>query len=219
MLTEGHDADIVLWDSHPLQIGATPAKVWIDGVVQIPIIPRSGEDGKPVDIGVGKEAPRWREVPPVPNWDDEREKAIEWEGLPPLGSRFSSRNRVVFTNVADIWSRNSHNLIQTKFSAEGVLGMVVVEDGKIICSGTSTSCASSAVGDDYTAIDLAGGSLSPSLMTFGSSLGVEEIQSEPSTGNGMLNNALIQNLPKIFGDAGGVVKALDALVFGTRNAL
>lgn len=28
----GYDADIVVWDSHPLSIGATPLQVWIDGV-------------------------------------------------------------------------------------------------------------------------------------------------------------------------------------------
>ncbi|KAI0710537.1 hypothetical protein C8Q76DRAFT_858520 [Earliella scabrosa] len=30
-----YDADIVLWDSHPLALGATPQQVWIDGVAQI----------------------------------------------------------------------------------------------------------------------------------------------------------------------------------------
>ena len=30
----GFDADIVLWDSDPLSVGATPTQVWIDGAVQ-----------------------------------------------------------------------------------------------------------------------------------------------------------------------------------------
>jgi len=30
----GFDADIVLWDSDPLSVGATPVQVWIDGAVQ-----------------------------------------------------------------------------------------------------------------------------------------------------------------------------------------
>ena len=219
MLTEGHDADIVLWDSHPLQIGATPLKVWIDGIVQIPVPPKTGESTKPVNVGVGKEAPRWREVPLVPNWDEEREQAVEWEGLPPLGSKFSSRKRVFFTNVADVWTKGAGRVMQTKLSADGALGVVVVEDGRVVCSGTRIACASSYTETEYAAVDLAGGSISPGMMTFGSSLGVEEIQSEPSTGNGMLSNALIKNLPTIFGDVGGVVKAMDALQFGTRNAL
>lgn len=30
-LRPGYDADIVVWDSHPLSIGATPLQVYIDG--------------------------------------------------------------------------------------------------------------------------------------------------------------------------------------------
>jgi imidazolonepropionase-like amidohydrolase len=32
----GFDADIVLWDSDPLSVGATPVQVWIDGAAQRP---------------------------------------------------------------------------------------------------------------------------------------------------------------------------------------
>lgn len=32
----GHDADIVVWDSDPLSVGATPIQVWIDGTAQFP---------------------------------------------------------------------------------------------------------------------------------------------------------------------------------------
>ena len=35
ILREGADADVVLWDSHPLQLGATSRKVWIDGILQV----------------------------------------------------------------------------------------------------------------------------------------------------------------------------------------
>ncbi|KZP04918.1 hypothetical protein FIBSPDRAFT_1054380, partial [Athelia psychrophila] len=220
-LAEGHDADIVLWDSHPLQIGATPAKVWIDGIVQIPVPPKTGQSDSPVKVGVGKEDAKWNRVPSVPNWDEEREKAVEWEGLPPLGSKGSKgiQDKVIFTSVADVWVKSAEGVVQAKVSGQEGLGVVVVEDGTIVCSGTSLSCTPANAEGDYTFVDLDGGSISPGLMTFGSSLGIEEIQSEPSTGNGMLTNPLLTNLPKIFGDVGGVFKAMDALQFGTRNAL
>lgn len=35
LLTEGSDADAVLWTSHPLQLGSRPVQVWIDGIPQI----------------------------------------------------------------------------------------------------------------------------------------------------------------------------------------
>lgn len=31
----GSDADVVLWDSHPLRLGATPTHVYIDGISQL----------------------------------------------------------------------------------------------------------------------------------------------------------------------------------------
>ena len=36
-LREGSDADVVLWDTHTLQLGATPVKSWIDGVLEVPV--------------------------------------------------------------------------------------------------------------------------------------------------------------------------------------
>lgn len=33
-IKEGFDADVVLWDSDPLSVGATPVQVWIDGAAQ-----------------------------------------------------------------------------------------------------------------------------------------------------------------------------------------
>lgn len=135
-----------------------------------------------------------------------------------MGSK-NVQDKVVFTNVADVWVKNGEGVVQTKVDGQAELGVVVVEDGKIICSGTSFSCIPSNAEGDYTLLNLEGGSISPGLMTFGSSLGIEEIQSEPSTGNGVLPNPLLKNLPKIFGDVGGVLQAMDALQFGTRNAL
>ena len=34
-LRPGYDADVVVWQSHPLSIGAAPAQVYIDGIPQI----------------------------------------------------------------------------------------------------------------------------------------------------------------------------------------
>ena len=34
-IKQGFDADIVLWDSHPLQLGATPQMVWVDGFLEV----------------------------------------------------------------------------------------------------------------------------------------------------------------------------------------
>ena len=65
-----------------------------------------------VPIWVGKEDPGWQEIPKVPNWDEERQRAVEWEGLPPLGGN-QLHDTVVFTNVSELWVRHpEHRIVQ-----------------------------------------------------------------------------------------------------------
>ncbi|GLB33967.1 putative amidohydrolase [Lyophyllum shimeji] len=214
-LREGTDADVVMWDSHPLQLGATPVKVWIDGILQIPV-PSKTDAPTNVEVGKGKEDDEWREEPDVPNWDKERKEAIKWEGLPPLGSKHK-KSIAVFSNVKTVWTMGPDGYVQAAFTAnaEEEMGTVVVEDGQMTCAGTS--CIALVEGTDV--IDLHGGSISPGLMTFGSSLGLEEIAKEPSTGDGQPYDAFAHNVPDILDDPGAVLRAMDALMFGTRNAL
>jgi hypothetical protein len=219
ILREGADADVVLWDSHPLQLGATPVKVWIDGILQIPVPGSEGGHSGDVVVGKGKEGPEWREVPYVPDWDEERKNAVKWEGLPPLEGR-KVQGRVVFRNVREVWTRTSDGGIAELLASDagGEMATVVVERGKILCAGNATSCRATAAAERDT-VNLHGGSISPGLMSFGSPLGLEEIAGEPSTGDGGLYNAFTADVPRILGDAGGLVRALDGLQFGTRNAL
>jgi imidazolonepropionase-like amidohydrolase len=218
ILAEGTDADVVLWDSHPLHIGSTPTAVWIDGIVQIPVPPKTGEGGGNVVVGKGKDDQEWREVPSVPNWDEERKRAVEWEGLPPLDRKTES-SKVVFTNVREVWTRGADGIVNSLLESDDELGVVLVEGGKITCAGTAATCISTQATRDHGFVNLRGGSISPGLMSFGSPLGLEEIAGEPSTGDGVLYNPLVEDVPSILGDVGGVVMALDALQFGTRNAL
>lgn len=221
IITEGADADVVLWDSHPLRLGATPVKVWIDGVLQIPV--PSKEPGKEnhVEVGKGKEGDEWRHLPETPNWDKERNESLRWDGLPPLkGTKVE--HKVVFTNVKEVWRRSWDGDVQKTFSAgtggEGdmEMGTVVIEGGKVTCLGNKCS---DLVDEDATVLNLRGGVISPGLMTYGSPLGLEEIASERSTADGPTYDAFRQNVPEILGDTGAVVRAMDALVFSTRNAL
>lgn len=208
LLREGADADVVLWDSYPLQLGATPRKVWIDGILQV------GSDKEHVIIGRGKDGREWQANPKVPNWDEERNLSIKWDGLPPLtGKKYDGR--VLFTNVRELWVRGEDR-IEERFSGSATnLAEVTVERGRVSC--VSRSCAGRSNVD--VTIDLHGGSISPSFMAFGSPLGLEEIQSEPSTGNGAPYDPFIRDVPDILGDTGGVVRTVDGLQFGTRDAL
>ncbi|KAG2013293.1 hypothetical protein CC2G_010222 [Coprinopsis cinerea AmutBmut pab1-1] len=221
VLKKGVDADVVMWDSHPLQLGATPVKVWIDGILQVPVQSKGGGHDNPIEIGKGKSGEHWKRPPTVPNWDKEREEALKWEGLPPLKAR-NSDNHIVFTNVKKVWTRKLGGSIEDRLQGFNVAGNgtrgvnVLVENGRITCVGGS-SCLTGA--QEAELIDLKGGSISPGLMSYGSALGLEEIASEPSTADGRPFDALKHNVPRIFDDVGGLVRAVDALMFQTRNAL
>ena len=97
-LRKGVDADVVLWDVHPLQLGAKPRQVWIDGIPQLVMTHSHNEDDER------------QEPPSVPNWDRERKAAIAWEGLPPLGPRRIKKGRVVLKNVREVWVREEHGI-------------------------------------------------------------------------------------------------------------
>lgn len=98
-------------------------------------------------------------------------------------------------------------------------GVVVVNNGRIVCSGGVMSCVSY-VSNRSVNVDLEGGSISPALVSFGSNLGLQEIAGEASTTDGTVYDALSGNkIPKILGGDGSIIRAVDGLQFGTRDAL
>ncbi|KAL5519409.1 hypothetical protein ACEPAH_1092 [Sanghuangporus vaninii] len=202
-IREGYDADVVLWDSHPLQLGATPKQVFIDGIAQL----------KSPHVVVKPEY--LQQVPKPPNFDEETKKTVEYEGLPPLLPRnTSSESIVIFTNVSYVWNFDSTS---GEFQSTAIEdhGVVVSKAGEIICRG---SCASFLSSGDITFVDLEGGSIAPGLVSFGSDLGLQEIGMEESTTDGTVLDAFSQNIPKIIGE-NPVIRAADGLLFATRNAL
>jgi len=207
------DADVVLWDSHPLQLGATPVAIWIDGITQ-PVGEAVG-----VLVGKGKESPEWREPPNVPDWKQERQDALKWEGLPPLKVNQVSE-AVAFINVSTVLVRGAEgieHLFRPREQDHG-RGVVIVHAGKIICAGVDNTC-NSLVPDGARHVDLEGGTIAPSFISYGSNLGLQEIAHEPSTGDGFLFDAFEKDVPRILMDRGGIVQAIDGLEFQTRNAL
>lgn len=208
ILREGADADLVLWDSHPLQLGATPRKVWIDGILQV------DADRARVPVHKVKKTPAMQEVPKVPKFDVEREKAVLFEGLAPMRPNSTTAGRVVFQNVKELYTRERGDYAH--FGLDGYEGMmsVVVERGRVTCIGNVCEGENADM-----VIDLHGGALVPGMMHFGPGLGVEEIEGEPSTGDGVRFDPLKANVPEVMGDVGALVRVSDALQFGTRNAL
>ena len=211
--------DIVLWDSHPLQLGATPLQVFVDGIPQLK------------DAHVFPKAPESSAGPPTtPDFTREAEQAVKYEGLPPLepAKRLRIGHKVVFTNVRGMvmdggMKTTMGSVAPGETTTKEVLVSVVAEAGEILCFG---GCAAKYVGnytaegsytvdgDEVEIVDLAGGWISPGLTTIGSSLGLQEIAMEASTKDGEVLDVLASEAPV----AGEVVRAVDGLMFGTRNA-
>ncbi|KAI0635470.1 composite domain of metallo-dependent hydrolase [Trametes polyzona] len=212
-IKEGYDADIVLWDSHPLALGATPEQVWIDGVPQV---------AHPHTV---QKPAAYQRLPKTPNFDKETQDALKYEGLPPLSPK-AVTHTVVFTNASSVFLRDSQSTTGLKQVASGSANTsdtlsIVAKRGKVVCMGTMASpCVRSALAaEQITLVDLDGGSLAPGLTTFGSPLGLEEIRSEPTTKDGTVLDLLTDRVPKVVGGEGAIIRAEDGLQFGTRDAL
>ncbi|KAI0030405.1 carbohydrate esterase family 9 protein [Vararia minispora EC-137] len=204
---EGWDADLVLWDSHPLALGATPQQVFIDGVQQL------------TSPHVVSKPTSFQSEPETPNFDKEVNRTLAYDGLPPLQPSKAS-GTVVFTNVKSIYTPAAGNSIrlQEVLMADGV---AVVRDGALQCYGEDRACKTEALMADNTVrvVDLDRGALTPGLTSFGSPLGLKEIDQEPSTSDGRVPDPLKGNVPAILSGEDKVVRAVDGLVFEGRDAL
>jgi imidazolonepropionase-like amidohydrolase len=203
----GYDADIVLWDSHPLALGATPKQVFIDGIAQITT---PHVNPKPASFQI---------VPKTPEFDQEAKDALKYEGLPPLAPRRSNFDLVIFTNVSSVFMKQDGGIREAfTISEAGVSGNVVVEKGEIVCMGVASTCSITKDDSNIHHVDLEGGSISPALISYGSALGLNHIDAEPSTNDGYVLDSLKSNPPDIIGK-GNIIKAVDGLQFHTRDAL
>ncbi|KAI0266867.1 carbohydrate esterase family 9 protein [Gloeopeniophorella convolvens] len=210
-IKEGWDADLVLWDSHPLALGATPTQVYIDGIAQLdaPHILH-----KPDSL---------QSAPKVPNFDREASETLKYDGLPPLLPNDTHVGDVLFKNVKGLFLPDADGEnVEDAFSVRNLdSGVVLVHNGSVACFGPSESTCSF---DDLThgtpvrVIDLKGGSISPGLVSYGSALGLSEIQGEVSTGDGTVFDPLVGPVPGV-AEGGIIVRAVDGLQFAGRNAL
>ena len=210
--------DIVVWDSHPLTLGATPQQVYVDGIAQL---------SNPYPL---KKSAGFQDLPETPNWDREKNDTVRWDGLPPLtGWKIGGhRGRLRLLNVKNLVGFNElseYDELETVFDdTEKDQGRaVVIEEGRITCvQRAADPCLSAFGGGDEVIIDLRGGSIGPGLTTYGSPLGLVEIRLEPSTNDGNVLDPLIGgNLPSILAKGGerGLVRAADGLLFEGRNTL
>lgn len=203
--------DLVIWDSHPLSLGATPSQVFIDGIPQLasPYVIR-----KPTSF---------QKSPKVPKFDKEASEAVKYEGLPPLLPRKSTTDTTIFTNVKSLYLKTDEVVRQTfqLTQDETAFGVVVISNGSMVCSGAQQICLKSIAVDDsdVTFVDLEGGSIQPGFVSFGSPLGLQHIDQEPSTNDGNVYDPFVKAIPNILGGDAAIIQAVDGLLYGSRDAL
>jgi hypothetical protein len=142
--------DIVIWDSHPLALGAAPQQVYIDGISQLK------------NPHVTTKPTHAQKAPHTPDFDKEASLALEYDGLPPLEFDSKVDEPVLFTNVNQVHLRGRHGQISRIYSLEetGSKGVVLVNGGKLVCVDSYHNC-----GQDIRAfngvktINLRGGSI------------------------------------------------------------
>jgi len=208
-IKEGWDADLVIWDSHPLALGATPAQVFTDGISQLDFPHVVSKPGT------------FQDLPKVPNFDREAEEAVAFEGLPPLLPERASADVIFFTNVNSVILSRRGDLAEAYSALGDETGVVVVRNGKITCYGPEAACSLDDLteGDRVRVVDLQGGEIFPGLLTYGSPLGLQEIEAEPSTGDGSVFDPLAGRVPRLVGGDIPIVRAVDALQFAGRDSL
>ncbi|QRW21800.1 amidohydrolase family protein [Rhizoctonia solani] len=168
-IKQGYDADIVIWDSHPLSLGATPQQVYIDG------------------------SPQLDEPLFCPNPTGLKHLHTLHQGLPELlGSQ--NPDTIIFKNVGSFMRDKPQ----------------VLRRGDIIIASR---------GRVAKVVDLQGGSIIPGLISSGASIGLVEIDQEPSTNDGNVPDPLERDVPTIVGSDKFLVRGVDGLSLSHRGGV
>ncbi|KAI1305116.1 amidohydrolase [Xylaria venustula] len=150
----GFDADIVVWDSDPLSVGATPVQIWIDGTAQYenPVELNKPVESRfdiPKDIQITKDDPR-------------------------------STSDLVITGISK--SFISQASADATENAQNLTA--VVSNGKITCLGTCAEELQTAQNGGVKTISLENGYMTKPFTAFGSLIGLNAIDAEKVTDNG-----------------------------------
>lgn len=178
----GYDADLVVWDAHPLAIGATPKQVYIDGVETLDPV-KVEESSAHVVAKHGSDALKHPDKPPMRSVlpADDREKFCT--------SSRTAGQAFVITGITKSFLDEFPHLMA---GADGELLTdnltLVIEGGKVTCLGEGPSCSSAAAAelsqDSTVSVHLNNGHLTRGLTTVTSALGIFEIEEESETGDG-----------------------------------
>lgn len=161
----GYDADVVVWDSHPLSLGATALQVYIDG--------------KPT-LDSGKVADSLSAVSPD---RDRRMKAPKMRKVPPKENREETCSTAEKKHANFTLTGITKSYLDESSSSSAGNYTLVFKDGRLVCFDSHDICSSSSVGP---IISLENGYVSPGLTAVTVSLGLAEIPT-PEASDGLVS--------------------------------
>ncbi|GAB5588818.1 hypothetical protein Unana1_03718 [Umbelopsis nana] len=218
-IASGMDADIIIWERHPLRLGARPDHVIVDGVKQsfnssfdIPnnVLSTVKEAAVSADQ-LDKKGDKDR----APIVNDQTLKLEDHGSNNPVTFKEACSphtNSFVLRNIGKLFLAKDtifENVNRAKKEDEIY---VVVQNGTIVCSGTGCGRDKIDWPEKSAVFDLNGGYVLPGLISTGARIGLVEIITESTTHDGFAENDL--NSPNLHKT---ITRAVDGLKFGTEH--
>lgn len=186
----GYDADITVWNMHPLRLGATPLQVFIDGQPQLDQEKVESSMGTTFTTAgaesiVSDAKPQVRYEPEVEEKEEMCARATE------EGQSF------IITGIQKAFVEHYPELTESVAEAgEGPLDLVIAR-GNVVCLGSAASCEKQSselrATDSAVEISLQNGHVLPGLTAVTGNLGMREILMLDSTGDGTADGQKIDD--------------------------
>jgi hypothetical protein len=191
----GYDADVVLWDSHPLALGATPIQVFIDGM---PLFDQQIAEEKLWKPAEKQQAPAQRQ------FNEAEAMSLEINPANTMGNTF------VATGIKKAYIRGENGLEEISTTSEPLT--MVVRNGNITClSSTCRGEMDSMISNGARVHHLQNGYVFPGLTILSPSHGLSEIIAETSTTDGKVDTSTDPL------DSKNVIYAKDGLSFDGKH--
>ncbi|OZJ05153.1 hypothetical protein BZG36_02194 [Bifiguratus adelaidae] len=173
-LAVGMDADVVIWEQHPLTLGARPTEVIIDGVPQ-----DFGEERALTEMA-SQEATVIDRARLPPNSKPSMELEDHGHGYTNFQEAcLQPTSSLVLRNVSKIYLDKDVVLDSEEEQ------VVIVKDGWLACAGSDCGKDKADWPNNAPVFNLQGGHILPGLVSTGARLGMLEIESEESTLDGV----------------------------------
>lgn len=180
----GYDADLVVWDAHPLSLGATPMQVFVDGVAQFDEDQVKDSMGATFTSALNGDEPKISSELQVRFEPEEKYKTQICNQVMKPGKN------IVITGIRKASVENYPELAKKLSANKSSIGPyeMIIQDGNVVCLDSSEMCsrdrAAAEADNDHVSIDLKNGHVNTGFTAMTNALGMVEIATDDSTGDG-----------------------------------